>query len=60
MGERTWMYRKDAFGRRESRIFDAGEIPEGEGWVDTPAKLGEQEKKDAADTMPVTQNALRQ
>ena len=37
MGNPTCMYRRGAFGRVFSRIFDSDDIPPG--WVDTPAKL---------------------
>jgi len=34
----TWMYRRGAFGRTESKLFpDESLIPDG--WVDSPAKL---------------------
>ncbi len=39
MGNPTWMYRRTGDGALLARIFDADEIPAGEGWRDTPAAL---------------------
>ncbi len=41
MGNPTWMYRRAGDGAVEACIFDADEIPDGEGWRDTPANLVE-------------------
>lgn len=42
MGFPTWRYRRGAFGRLESKIFDSDEIPPG--WFDNPAKCEKPEK----------------
>ncbi len=39
MGNPTWMYRRTGDGALLARIFDADEIPAGEGWRDTPATM---------------------
>ncbi len=38
MGQPTWMYRRGAFGRLESKIFDSDDLP-ASGWCDSPAKI---------------------
>jgi hypothetical protein len=41
----TCRYRRDSEGEVERKIFDHPDlIPDGEGWVDTPAKLKAEEK----------------
>lgn len=53
----TCRYRLDEQGEEERKIFDHPDlIPDGEGWVDTPAKLKDAEKPAAkkAPTKPRT------
>ena len=45
----TWMYKIGAFGRPESRLFDhPDDVPQDQGWVDTPAKLSARPKAEPA------------
>lgn len=44
MGHPCWRYRSGKKeGEFESKLFDSDEVPEGEGWIDSPARIGEQE-----------------
>ena len=48
MGHRAWMYRRGCSGQIESKLHpDHEQIPEDEGWVDTPAKLAAVKSDDA-------------
>jgi hypothetical protein len=41
MGHPTYMYRLNE-GKVESQVFDSDSVPDG--WVDSPAKVGEKEE----------------